>query len=73
MRFGTVPDSVEVDIVPRPGQPFLGTGEGAQGPTPAAIGNAIRDAIGVRIYYLPFRPERVKAAILGQYQPLAHA
>jgi nicotinate dehydrogenase subunit B len=73
MRFGGVPDSVEVDIVPRPGQPFLGTGEGAQGPTPAAIGNAIRDAIGVRIYDLPFRPERVKAAILGEYKPQAHA
>ena len=73
MRFGGVPDAVQVDIIPRPGQPFLGTGEGAQGPTPAAIGNAIRDAMGVRIYDLPFRPERVKAAVLGQYKPLVQS
>jgi CO/xanthine dehydrogenase Mo-binding subunit len=65
MRFGGVPDSVEVDIIPRPGEPFLGTGEGTQGPTSAAIANAIRDAIGVRLYDLPFRPEKVKAAILS--------
>ena len=65
LRFGGVPDSVQVDIIGRPGQPFLGTGEGAQGPTPAALGNAIRDAIGVRLYDLPFRPEKVKAAMLG--------
>jgi CO/xanthine dehydrogenase Mo-binding subunit len=72
MRFGGVPDHVEVDIIPRPGQPFLGTGEGAQGPTAAALANALRDATGVRLYDLPFRPERVKAAILGAYQPLGH-
>jgi CO/xanthine dehydrogenase Mo-binding subunit len=59
-----VPDSVQIDIIPRPGQPFLGTGEGAQGPTAAALGNAIRDAIGVRLYDLPFHPEKVKAALL---------
>ena len=65
LRFGAVPDSITVDIIPRPGQPFLGTGEGAQGPTAAALGNAIRDAIGVRLYDLPFRPEKVKAALLA--------
>lgn len=34
---------------------------------PAAIGNAIYDAIGVRIRNLPFTPERVRAAILGDF------
>jgi CO/xanthine dehydrogenase Mo-binding subunit len=68
-RFGNIPDSVQVDIIGRPGQPFLGTGEAAQGPTPGAIGNAIRDAIGVRLYDLPFRPQKVKAAMLGEGSP----
>jgi CO/xanthine dehydrogenase Mo-binding subunit len=73
LRFGGVPDSIDVDIVPRPGEPFLGTGEAAQGPTPAAIANAIRDAIGTRIYDLPFTPDKVKAAILGQLKPRVSA
>ena len=38
----TCPDSVEVHVIDRPGQPFLGTGEAAQGPTAAAIANAVR-------------------------------
>ena len=63
MRFGAVPDSMEIRIMDRPGEPFLGTGEAAQGPTAAAIGNAIRHATGKRLYDIPFRAESVKAAI----------
>nr|WP_205520596.1 molybdopterin cofactor-binding domain-containing protein [Propylenella binzhouense] len=63
MRFESVPGSVEVHIVNRPDQPFLGTGEGAQGPTAAAIANAVADATGVRIRTLPLSPKRVKAAL----------
>jgi CO/xanthine dehydrogenase Mo-binding subunit len=63
MRFTAVPESVEVHIVPRPGQPFLGTGEAGQGPTAAAIANAIRDAAGVRLRDVPFAASKVKAAI----------
>jgi CO/xanthine dehydrogenase Mo-binding subunit len=63
LRFASVPDSIEVHIIPRPNEPFLGTGEAAQGPTPAAIRNAIRDATGVKLYDLPFSRERVKGAI----------
>jgi nicotinate dehydrogenase subunit B len=63
LRFASVPDAVEVHIVPRPNEPFLGTGEAAQGPTPAAIRNAIRDAIGVKLYDLPFTREKVRGAI----------
>jgi len=61
-RFGSIPDRITVDIIPRPGEAFLGTGEAAQGPTPAAIRNALRDATGVKLYDLPFNRERVKAA-----------
>jgi nicotinate dehydrogenase subunit B len=52
-----------VHIAPRPGLPFLGTGEAGQGPTAAAIANAVRDAVGVRLRDVPFSAPKVKAAI----------
>ena len=63
LRFPQVPQQIEVHIVPRPGMPFLGTGEVAQGPTPAMIANALADASGVRLRQLPLSPERVRAAL----------
>lgn len=63
LRMPAVPDAVEVHIVDRPGQPFLGTGEASQGPTPAAIANAIADAAGVRLREIPFTRERVRTAL----------
>jgi CO/xanthine dehydrogenase Mo-binding subunit len=62
LRFASVPDSVEVHIVDRPGEPFLGTGEAAQGPAAAALANAVRDATGIRFHDLPLSRERVKQA-----------
>jgi CO/xanthine dehydrogenase Mo-binding subunit len=66
LRFGAVPARIDVHVVDRPGEPFLGTGEGAQGPAAGALANAIRDAIGVRLYDLPFTPDRVVSALRGQ-------
>lgn len=63
LRFAQVPDSVQVHVIPRPGQPFLGAGEAAQGPAAGALGNAVANAIGTRIRDIPFTPSRVKAAI----------
>jgi CO/xanthine dehydrogenase Mo-binding subunit len=63
LRFPDLPESVEVHLINRPGTPFLGTGEAAQGPAAAAIANAIADATGVRLRELPFTRARVKAAI----------
>jgi nicotinate dehydrogenase subunit B len=63
IRFPAVPESIAVHIVPRPGQPFLGTGEAGQGPTAAAIANAVRDATGVRLRDVPLSAPKVKAAI----------
>ncbi|MGH7105539.1 MAG: molybdopterin cofactor-binding domain-containing protein [Acetobacteraceae bacterium] len=63
LRFTDVPDSVEVVILDRPGQPFLGTGEAAQGPTAAALANAVVDAVGARVRELPLSGDRIKAAI----------
>jgi nicotinate dehydrogenase subunit B len=63
MRFPAAPESVEVHVLPRPGAPFLGTGEAGQGPMAAAIANALQNAMGVRLRDLPLSAERVKAAI----------
>jgi CO/xanthine dehydrogenase Mo-binding subunit len=65
LRFESVPDSVDVHLIDRPGEPFLGTGEAAQGPTAAAVGNAVAHALGKRIYDLPLSRARVKAAATG--------
>jgi nicotinate dehydrogenase subunit B len=64
LRFEEVFRSVEVHVIDRPGQPYLGTGEGGQGPTAAAIANAVAHATGRRIRELPFTAGRVKAALL---------
>ena len=58
-----VPDSIDVHVIDRPGQPFLGTGEAGQGPAAAALANAVADATGLRLRDLPLSPQRVKAAI----------
>lgn len=62
LRFEDVPE-VEVSIIDRPELPSSGAGEAAQGPTSAAIANAVADATGVRIRDLPLTPERVSAAL----------
>ena len=54
---------VEVTILNRPELPPLGAGEGQQGPTAAAIANAIHNAMGVRLRDMPFTRERVMAAL----------
>jgi CO/xanthine dehydrogenase Mo-binding subunit len=37
--------------------------ESPYNPVAAALGNAIRDATGVRLYRLPFKPDRIHAAL----------
>jgi CO/xanthine dehydrogenase Mo-binding subunit len=60
LRFASVPDSVRVEVIDRSGEPFLGTGEAAQGPTAGAVANAVRDATGTRLYDLPLTRKRVR-------------
>jgi nicotinate dehydrogenase subunit B len=62
LRFSEVP-RVDVALLDRPDEPSVGAGEAAQGPTAAAIGNALAAALGVRVRDLPLTPERVIAAI----------
>jgi nicotinate dehydrogenase subunit B len=65
LGFGEAPP-VEVTLINRPNAPFLGTGEASQGPTVAALANAIFDATGTRLRQLPFTPERVLGALQGK-------
>jgi len=60
LPFSAAP-RIETVIVNRPGLPFLGAGEAAQNPTPAAIANAVYDAVGLRLRDIPFTPAKVQA------------
>jgi CO/xanthine dehydrogenase Mo-binding subunit len=63
------PEKIDVVIVngdpnpDRPDLPMYGAGETSHKPIIAAVANAIFDATGVRIRRVPFRPERVLAAL----------
>ena len=67
LKFSEVPDVV-IEPINRPDQPSVGAGEATTSPIPAAIGNAIFDATGIRLRTVPFTPDRVKAAL--NVQPL---
>jgi CO/xanthine dehydrogenase Mo-binding subunit len=57
-RFPDVPP-IDTVLVHRPDQPSLGAGEASLGPTAAAIGNAVRAALGVRIGDLPLTADNL--------------
>jgi nicotinate dehydrogenase subunit B len=63
----TMPEvpKVEVELINRPDERPLGSGEGAQGPAVAAIANGFAAATGKRMRELPLTPDRVKAALRG--------
>jgi CO/xanthine dehydrogenase Mo-binding subunit len=62
LRFPDVPD-VQVTLISRPDSPAGGAGEATTYPMAGAVGNAVFDAIGVRLRQGPFTPEHVKAAL----------
>jgi nicotinate dehydrogenase subunit B len=62
LRFTETPE-VTVQIVDAPGEAETGAGEIAQGPVAGAIGNAVADAVGVRVRDLPLTRERIARAI----------
>ena len=62
LTFPEVP-ALEFELIQRLDQPPLGVGEAASTPVPAALGNAVFDATGVRLRTVPFRADRVKAAL----------
>ena len=64
LKFPEVP-TLQFELIQRLDQPPLGAGEAASTPVAAALGNAVFDATGVRLRTVPFRAERVKAALAG--------
>jgi nicotinate dehydrogenase subunit B len=62
LRFPETPEVI-IELIDRPEQPSVGAGEATTSAIPAAIANAIFNAIGIRLRTIPFTPERVKAAL----------
>lgn len=64
ITFQDAPE-VEVVLINRLEMQPLGGGEPSIVPVPAAIANAVFDAIGVRLRDIPFTPEKVLNALKG--------
>ena len=70
LRFSEVPE-VQVHLMPGNSQNAetlnspLGAGEATQGPTTAAIANAVFHAVGVRVRQLPMTPDNLTKAALA--------
>jgi nicotinate dehydrogenase subunit B len=62
LRFPDAPE-ILIDIVDQPREPPLGAGEASATPVPAALANAVFDAVGRRLTTVPFTRERVRAAL----------
>jgi nicotinate dehydrogenase subunit B len=58
LTFAEVPD-IDIVLINRPDMQPLGAGEAGIVPVPAAIGNAIFDAVGVRLRDVPLTPQRI--------------
>jgi xanthine dehydrogenase YagR molybdenum-binding subunit len=54
---------IEIVLLNMPERGVIGIGEPATVPTAAAIGNAVANAIGVRVGSLPITPAKVLAAL----------
>jgi xanthine dehydrogenase YagR molybdenum-binding subunit len=67
-KLGGIKDmpQIVVRMVDMPERGVIGIGEPPTISTHAAIGNAIHNAIGVRVPYTPFTPDRVLAALAGK-------
>ncbi len=63
LHMDSVPDSIEIHLIDRKDAAPSGAGEMALGLVPAAVGNAVFDATGVRLRRVPFTPERVAQAL----------
>jgi CO/xanthine dehydrogenase Mo-binding subunit len=62
LRFSEMP-AVEVIVIDQPDAPSLGAGECVAGPVAAALGNALYDALGVRVRHLPLSDDNIVSAI----------
>jgi len=62
LTFPEIP-AVDIELIDRPALKPWGVGEAAAAVVPAAISNAVFDAVGVRLRSVPFLPEKVLAAL----------
>jgi CO/xanthine dehydrogenase Mo-binding subunit len=65
LTLGADVPSIESVLINRPDGEAMGAGETTITLVAAAIGNAVFDATGVRLRTVPFRADRVKAAMTG--------
>lgn len=67
-KLGGIRDMPKIDVimVDMPERGVIGIGEPATVSTHAAIGNAVFNALGVRVSQTPFTPERVLAALAAR-------
>jgi nicotinate dehydrogenase subunit B len=64
LTFPEIP-GVDIELIDRPTEQPWGVGETAAAVVPAAISNAVFDAVGVRLRSVPFLPDKVLAALKG--------
>jgi CO/xanthine dehydrogenase Mo-binding subunit len=62
LRFSEVPE-LKIHVLDQPEQPSLGAGESVQGPVAAALGNALFDALEVRVRNLPLSQDHILQAL----------
>jgi nicotinate dehydrogenase subunit B len=62
ITFADIP-KLEIVLLNRPEIDSTGSGEPSICPVPAAVANAVFDAVGVRLRQVPFKPKRVLNAI----------
>ena len=62
LTFSEVPEIV-IELIDRPTEKPWGAGEPTAAVIPAAISNAVFDATGARLRSVPFRRDKVKAAL----------
>lgn len=65
LRFSEIPE-IDIELIDNPNEPTLGLGEGAVGPTGAAIGNAVARALSKRVRELPLTRERIMDTLLKE-------
>jgi CO/xanthine dehydrogenase Mo-binding subunit len=58
LRFTDVPP-ITVQVIDRREHTWLGAGEASMGPTAAAIGNAVHDALDIRVRHLPITADAI--------------
>jgi nicotinate dehydrogenase subunit B len=65
LTFPDVPE-IEIELIDRPTERPWGAGEPSAAVIPSSISNAVFDATGARLRSVPFKPEKVKAALRAQ-------